>query len=382
MDRLVYIIFNIIGTLFRFLPFPHRTGLIKIGSPREESPVFLTGNYYLTVLRVKNALQGLDVYLLVANSHGINVWCAAKGGHFTDYAVLSAIKTSGIERLVKHRKVILPQLAAAGIRADFVKKKSGWRVLWGPVYTKDISLYIEKNFKKSSEMRRVQFPFSARLEMAVAWAFPVSAVAAFLAILFWRDEWISLVMSVWGSALLVFLTFPLFLPLLQTEGTRSGFRTSCFSRLFYPLILYFCVFVGLLLYCVLSEHLDGSYLLPWGVVLLVLVLLLTLDIKGSTPLLKSETHEEKRYKVILEKEKCKGVGFCEDVCPQNCFIMEKTEKKISFPGLDRCVRCGACIVQCPFDALFFQDKAGSKIPPENIRKYKLNLAGKRTVKIF
>jgi ferredoxin len=48
---------------------------------------------------------------------------------------------------------------------------------------------------------------------------------------------------------------------------------------------------------------------------------------------------------------------------------------------DRCVRCGACIVQCPKDALFFEDAAGRRIEPETIRRFKLNLLGKRTVSV-
>lgn len=368
--------------MFRFVPFSHKTGLIKIGNPQQTSPVFLTGNYFLTVLRVKRALRGLNVYLLVADSHGINVWCAAKGGHFTDYAVLSALKMSGVDKLVEHRKVILPQLAAAGIQAAVVKKKSGWRVLWGPVYAEDIPLYIEQNFKKTTEMRRVKFPLSARLEMSVAWAFPVSMVAAFLALIFWRDRWIPLVVSVWGMSLLVFVTFPLFFPLLKTDNLGQRFRTGRFGSFLYRSILYFGALAGIGLYCLLFEEFDSGCLLSWGIVILVLVLILTLDLKGSTPVLKSETHEEKRYKVVLDREKCKGAAFCEDVCPQDCFFFGKADKKVSFSGSGRCVRCGACIVQCPFDALFFQDRNGCKIPPENIRKYKLDLRGKRRIKMI
>jgi len=47
---------------------------------------------------------------------------------------------------------------------------------------------------------------------------------------------------------------------------------------------------------------------------------------------------------------------------------------------DRCVQCGACIVQCPFDALYLESPRGEIIYPEVIRKFKLNLLGKRLVK--
>ena len=86
-----------------------------ITNPDKTSPVFLTCNYAVTVERVKKALTGTDCYLLIANSHGINGWCAFTGGHLTNHPVISALTTNGIENLVDHRKIIPPQLAAAGI---------------------------------------------------------------------------------------------------------------------------------------------------------------------------------------------------------------------------------------------------------------------------
>ncbi|MFQ5835809.1 MAG: HgcAB-like fusion protein, partial [bacterium] len=172
MSLLKYVIVNILETLLRVSPFPCKTGLIKIGHPDSSSPVFLTCNYHLTVERVKRALKGIDCYLLVANSRGINVWCAATGGHFTNHDVISVLKTSGIEELVDHRNVILPQLAATGIETKTVQRKTGWKIIWGPVYAKDIPAFIESKFRKTPEMREVEFPWAKRIEVAVAWAFP------------------------------------------------------------------------------------------------------------------------------------------------------------------------------------------------------------------
>ncbi|MCJ7656935.1 MAG: copper oxidase, partial [Candidatus Atribacteria bacterium] len=147
-----YIITNIIESLLRMFPFPRKPGLIRIGNPDQNSPVFLTCNFHLTVERVKRALRGIDCYLLIANSKGINVWCAATGGHFTNHNVVSILKTSGIEKLVSHRKVTLPQLAASGIEAKTIKNKAGWEIIWGPVYAKDIPLFINNNFQKTLPM--------------------------------------------------------------------------------------------------------------------------------------------------------------------------------------------------------------------------------------
>jgi len=134
MRFLSFAAFNILETLLRFFPFPCKIGLMKIGNPGKDSPVFLTCNYHLTVQRVKRALKGMDAFLLVANSRGINVWCASGGGHLTNHDVVSVLKTSGIEDLVDQKKVILPQLAASGVEAKVIKQKTGWKVIWGPVY--------------------------------------------------------------------------------------------------------------------------------------------------------------------------------------------------------------------------------------------------------
>jgi CO dehydrogenase/acetyl-CoA synthase gamma subunit (corrinoid Fe-S protein) len=142
MNFLKYVLFYILETIFRFLPIPQKKGLIKIGQPDKNSPVLLTGNYHLTVLKVKRALKGQNVFLLVANSRGINVWCAAAGGHFTHHDVISALKLSDIENLADHRAVILPQLAACGIEAKTIQQRTGWKVKWGPVDIRDFHVYL------------------------------------------------------------------------------------------------------------------------------------------------------------------------------------------------------------------------------------------------
>ena len=65
MSLISYALENIFFALTRFIPFPTKTGLIKIGNPGRNSPVFVTGNYRLTVIRLKRALKGLNCYWLL-----------------------------------------------------------------------------------------------------------------------------------------------------------------------------------------------------------------------------------------------------------------------------------------------------------------------------
>ena len=101
---------------------------------------------------------------------------------------------------------------------------------------------------------------------------------------------------------------------------------------------------------------------------------------GSTPLYKSSLYEDRLLRIILDRKKCKGIGFCEQVCPKNCFKVDKSQQFTTLPGSARCIQCGACIIQCPFDALCFKSPKGDIMSPDIIRKYKLNLMGKRLIK--
>jgi CO dehydrogenase/acetyl-CoA synthase gamma subunit (corrinoid Fe-S protein) len=96
------------------------------------------------VARLKKILQNTNACLLVAHSRGINVWCAAAGGLLSNHDVISVLKTRGIEKHVKHRHLILPQLAAVGIETKDILEKTGWHIKWGPVYAGDIVDYIQE----------------------------------------------------------------------------------------------------------------------------------------------------------------------------------------------------------------------------------------------
>lgn len=368
---------NILETMLRVLPFSYKPGLVRIGNPGRSSPVLLTCNYHLTVERVKRALKGMDTYLLVANSRGINVWCAATGGLFTNHDVISALKTSGIEESVDHRDVILPQLAAAGVESRTVQRKTGWKVIWGPVYAKDLPAFIKKKCAKTSKMREVRFPLAQRFEMAVAWAFPISMVLGLIMIPFWREAILPFMYLVWGLSLLLFTSFPLYEKLLSPEGKRFGFVFFDFGRGGFQLILWGLLVIGLAIYSIAVGDLRWGFMLRWGFITLIVVLLLSIDLMGSTPIFKSGLHGDRLLKVMLDEKKCKGAGLCEQVCPKNCYVVDRDRHLAAIPGVERCVQCGACIVQCPLDALYFRSPQGEVITPEAVRKYKLNLLGKR-----
>ncbi len=366
--------------LLRFLPLSAKTGLYRLGNPDRNAPVLVTGNYLLTVSRVRRAWRHLDAYLLIANSHGINIWCAATGGFLTHHEIISAVKTSGVTEQVDHRNLILPQLAATGVEMHRVTRSTGWHVIWGPVYAKDVPQFLRSGQKKSPEMRVVKFPFSHRLEMATVWAFPASFIVALIMRFIWPAAMLPMAAFTWGLALALFLGFPLFQGTLYPGVHIPRWLPVEFSVGGFQLLLLLLTAGSMLLLWNMGL-LPTSH--PWRAVgfTCLMALVLSVDILGSTPVLKSGTHPDRHWQIILDPEVCKGAKTCLDVCPKNCFDF-LTERKIAMVARPvECIQCGACIVQCPFDALYFLNDRGFKVAPETVRKFKLNLLGKRAVKI-
>lgn len=137
-------------------------GIYKLGNPDAESPVFVSANYTLSFDVLRSSLAGIDCYILVIDTKGINVWCAAGKGTFGTNEIVYRIRWSGLAKLVNHRNLILPQLGAPGVSAHEVKRKSGFKVEYGPVRAQDLPEYL-KNHIATTEMRKVRFTFRDRL---------------------------------------------------------------------------------------------------------------------------------------------------------------------------------------------------------------------------
>jgi hypothetical protein len=138
-------------------------GLYAVGKPDNESPVLVSANYKLTFDTVRKNLVGLDCWLLILDTKGINVWCAAGKGTFGTDELVSRIESVNLSGYVTHGNLILPQLGAPGINAFEVKQRTGFTVTYGPIRAEDIQAYIAKGYKATKEMRRVKFTLKDRL---------------------------------------------------------------------------------------------------------------------------------------------------------------------------------------------------------------------------
>lgn len=138
-------------------------GLYAVGSPDAESLVFVSSNYKLSFDLLRKELSGMNAFILVLDTRGVNVWCAAGKGTFGTDELIRQIRTTGLKDMVRHRELVLPQLSAPGIAGYKVFSLTGFRVLFGPVRAADIREYLKNGKKADQRMRNVSFDLLDRL---------------------------------------------------------------------------------------------------------------------------------------------------------------------------------------------------------------------------
>lgn len=141
-------------------------GLYGVGSPGPDSPVLVTADYKLSFDALRRELSGIDAWILVLDTRGVNVWCAAGKGTFSTGEVVRQVAASGLERVVTHRRLILPQLAAPGVSALKVKERCGFSVVYGPVRAADLPAFFRAGNRATPVMRRVSFTLAERLAVS------------------------------------------------------------------------------------------------------------------------------------------------------------------------------------------------------------------------
>ncbi len=220
-------------------------GLYGVGKPGKDSPVIVTANYKLTFDAVRNELTELDVWILVLDTCGINVWCAAGKGTFSTDEIVERIHKTGLQEKIDHRQLIVPQLGASGVAAHQVKKMTGFKVVYGPLRASDLKKFLSQN-GCDQLMRLVTFNLKERFELVpvefylfgrkIWWVFPA------LFLLSGIGPWIYSLNMAWERGLIAALTVilggisgamvvPLLLPWIpgrafSLKGLLSGFFFS------------------------------------------------------------------------------------------------------------------------------------------------------------
>ncbi len=371
--------------------------LYALGAPTPTSPVLVTGNYKLTLDRLRSSLEDLDAWLLVVDTRGINVWCAAGKGTFCAEEVARMVRDTRLDEVVEHRRLVLPQLSAPGVAAHKVKEACGFRVTYGPVRAADLPAFLAAGMKADAEMRKVTFDLGERAvlapaELAVAWdrrmllayggILAVSAIgrdgvslrrglrdgapvigAAWLALLAGGGAtplalpWLpgrafSLKGAVAGGVVAAAATATLWPRALARRQARAADR--CPGRLFV---------CGHELHRLLADHLalrrgardaQGAALAGRR------------GCSGSRRLAGQQTGKVRAMRTLryieeavtleLDVSRCNGCGMCVAVCPHAVFAIVDDRATLADRGA--CMECGACALNCTPGAISVEPGVG------------------------
>jgi len=149
-------------------------GLYSLGEPDAGSEVLVTANYGMTFDLLRSSLEDLSAWILVLDTRGVNVWCAAGKGTFGTDELIHRVESTKVDTVVDHRRLIVPQLGAPGVAAHEVKKQTGFRVLYGPVEMRDIPAYLENGRQATPAMRKKEFPLTERAAIVPMELIPAS----------------------------------------------------------------------------------------------------------------------------------------------------------------------------------------------------------------
>jgi hypothetical protein len=212
-------------------------GLYSIGKPSEDSPVFVTANYTLSFDALRSALEGIDGYILALDTKGVNVWCAAGKGTFGTEELVRRVEVTHLSEVVRHRELVLPQLGAPGVNAGEVRKRTGFKVEYGPVRAADLPEYLRTR-QATPEMRRVRFGVRERMTLV-----PIELVGAApyligVALLLFVFIGVLPAAALAAAVLAGVVLFPILLPWIPTrEFSSKGFILGAAVALSFAIVI-------------------------------------------------------------------------------------------------------------------------------------------------
>ncbi|MGD0229520.1 MAG: mercury methylation corrinoid protein HgcA [Syntrophorhabdales bacterium] len=235
-------------------------GLYALGDPGPESPVCVTASYKMSFDLLRKALTGIDAWILVLDTQGVNVWCAAGKGTFGTDELVDRVESSGLAHVVSHRRLIVPQLGAPGIAAHEIRMRSGFQVVYGPVRAGDLPAFLKDGLKATGRMRTKGFGFMERLALvpmevvpAARTALPAGAVLFILALVLSglsaskALDWTLVALVAMGASILAGAVLtPLLLPWLpgrafSTKGLGVGLLPALAAFLFTGTLHHFTI---------------------------------------------------------------------------------------------------------------------------------------------
>ena len=224
-------------------------GLYAVGTPDSSSDVFVTANYKLSFDTLRKNLDGINGWVLILDTKGVNVWCAAGKGVFGTDEIIRKIHEVSLEKIISHKKIIVPQLGATGIAAHKVKEATGFNVHYGPVRAGDIKKFITDGYRATSEMRRVTFNFYDRVKLipndfiygryyllgAIAVILLISTLSTKgISFVNMQESWFKLVINIFVAYFSGIVVTPMLLPWIP--GRRFSLK-GFFTGIFFAILL-------------------------------------------------------------------------------------------------------------------------------------------------
>jgi acetyl-CoA decarbonylase/synthase complex subunit gamma len=118
-----------------------------VGEVTDESPVLVTTNFSLSYYSVEGEVEASRVpaYVLAVDTEGTSVLTAWASDKFNATTITEALKKSGVEGKLKHKKLLIPGLVA--VLSGGIEDESGWSVLIGPKEASGIPTYLKNQWK-------------------------------------------------------------------------------------------------------------------------------------------------------------------------------------------------------------------------------------------
>lgn len=118
--------------------------IYSIGETNENSPVMFTTNFSLTYYTVESDVEASRIpsYILVVDTEGTSVLTAYSGDKLSEKTIADAMAKVGLDKIVKHRKLIIPGYVA--VLSGKIEEATNWEVLVGPRECSMLPKYLKE----------------------------------------------------------------------------------------------------------------------------------------------------------------------------------------------------------------------------------------------
>lgn len=152
----------LVSWIFLFMRvFSVKPGLYYIGQRDEKAPIIVTANNYLTVFLLARRIGKRNVRLLIIDTRGINVWCAAGKGQFSSGEIIDKATYFELLNGKNNETFILPKFSFAGVNLAELRK-NGIHPIIGPLYAKDVPSFLDQETYENQVDDIVKFGLKSR----------------------------------------------------------------------------------------------------------------------------------------------------------------------------------------------------------------------------